>query len=644
MKKLTYHNPTLIAIIALLLLSIQFSCTKNKEYSGEENAKLIINVVGIKNYETDLGKKAQTFISTKDISLANEETKLTSKVFMNTSATESEIQPNSPGQKLRQGHNKAKMSATETMKEGITYRIILYYKDNSQFAKSFQCVAGEPFEIAVQEGREYIWYAYSYNNTDNITQPNTSNPVITTPTDKDLLWATSGTAGVTATATGVNLPITFSHRLAQIHVKINTELLYGQLTDLEAEFSDNYVETSNFSILSGTPIGATTPIAVGPLNFSPHPDSTNIVEAKYYTVNPSLINSYKVTINKLSVEYVNGSTEDLIIPSAPREATFQTFTPQIGKSHVGNLKLSYQIAQKFVLHASIANIYGYGAEPRVSPLPHAASHNMIRDERNFGNEAFSKIKIADNNTHIAILGSAGQGTATMKPYINPANNNKPDIIIIGYYYYFNTTNTEEKDWLVQYVNNGGVLILMTDDVTMGNSHEPFLRDLYGINDINITTTGNTGGAIYLLSNTNDMILNGPFGDIRALYWGEDTSTTTQIENLPNTSVISYSHGVKLGGSTSGLTTAHTMFRDRNRNFIWIGDAGFLANSLASGTEASFTAVPFATNANNYPINKSYGLNTAPFPRQNVSNSILFANIMAWAYMRAEFFGINTGGL
>ncbi|MCA5004567.1 hypothetical protein [Sphingobacterium bovistauri] len=625
------------------------SCTKEKKISSEENSKIIFNVIGIKNYDTDLGKNTQTQFKSKNTGLSNQETQLTSKVYLNEYATEGNI-----GEELSSNvASKTKLSATETMSNGITYRIILYYKDNNQFAKSFQCVAGTPFEISVQQGREYIWYAYSYNNNEDISQPDPTNPTITTPIDKDLLWATSGPAGVVSNSTGVSLPITFTHKLAQIYVKINTKSLYGNITDIDAEFSQNYTASSSFSILSGITSGGATVVSVGALNFTPHPhpDSTHIIQAKYYTSSPSLINSYKVTIKSLSVQYVNGSTANLIVPATPREATFETFTPQIGKSHIGNLKLHHLIGQKKILHLAISTVYGYGAEAK-------AARNMITDTRNFGNNTNSLVKIASPYTHVNSI--ATSGTNALNTYIGSSipNIDQPDIIIIGYYYYFLAANNTEINLLKSYVDKGGVLILMTDDdgTAVTGKHLDFLRLMYS-SSVTMGTTGYGPGSIYKLNDIDDMILNGPFGNGKytrtigpqtffEAFWGEDSSITWEASGIPETSIYSYSGDIRVG--ETGTPTATTFFRDRTKNFIWIGDAGFLANEFASGTypntlTPSLLTQPFATNNNNFPIRKAYGLGIVANHRE-VANSILFANMMAWAYMRSEFFGINTGGL
>jgi len=132
-------------------------------------------------------------------------------------------------------------------------------------------------------------------------------------------------------------------------------------------------------------------------------------------------------------------------------------------------------------------------------------------------------------------------------------------------------------------------------------------------------------------------MNGPFGDIRGKYWGEDASSTTRTVGLPLNDIEIYSSDADYSQTTPTSTNAITAFRHKYFNLIWIGDGGF--NSNHSGT--SNTICPFKLDANNFPTFKTnYGRGTTA-KQQPVYNAILTANAIAWAIRKAEFGGVNT---
>lgn len=88
-------------------------------------------------------------------------------------------------------------------------------------------------------------------------------------------------------------------------------------------------------------------------------------------------------------------------------------------------------------------------------------------------------------------------------------------------------------------------------------------------------------------------------------------------------------------------------RSSNLNFIWFGDGGFLSNENANGSPyPSNTIEPFVAPSSGgfFPVQKAaygYAGNGFAIGGMQVQNSILFANMIAWAVKQAEFSGINT---
>jgi hypothetical protein len=109
-------------------------------------------------------------------------------------------------------------------------------------------------------------------------------------------------------------------------------------------------------------------------------------------------------------------------------------------------------------------------------------------------------------THISLGTNPASDAALLT-----ALNNKPDIVIIGF---DNASlNTTQSGYLVDYLNKKGVVIAFqdrTDDIVSSN----FLRAVFSNPALTVGYVGGGAGAVYPLTNANDPVLNGPFGDVR----------------------------------------------------------------------------------------------------------------------------------
>nr|WP_314498767.1 hypothetical protein [uncultured Chryseobacterium sp.] len=290
-----------------------------------------------------------------------------------------------------------------------------------------------------------------------------------------------------------------------------------------------------------------------------------------------------------------------------------------------NVNIIVAVPVKKIVHVSYNSDYGFAAGQK-------AAYNLLNSPQNFGTLATSLVK-TEGFTHVNVTSAGGLLTQ-----LNAVE--KPDIVIIAVHYIINAA---ERTALVNYLNQGGVLILMTDNANGSGEvtpHVNVLRDVFASPAITYSTIY-SAGAVYPMINQNDKILNGPFGDIRGKHWGEDSSSTIMLQNVPSSAITAYS-----GGSAINSTTTNngvTMFKHNSLNLFWIGDGGFLANFYANGEYPGFTVQPFVTDSNNFPLLKNYGFagNGYSAGSLQVYNSVLFANVMAWAIEQAEFQGINT---
>jgi len=288
-----------------------------------------------------------------------------------------------------------------------------------------------------------------------------------------------------------------------------------------------------------------------------------------------------------------------------------------------NVTVVMTIPVKKVLHIGAETAYGYSAYT-------GPSRSLMDSPTNFGTTASSIVK-SGGYTHTS-LGS-NPSNATLLSSLNA----KPDIVIIGYPY---TPDATAAGYIANYLNSKGVVIAFEDD---SPSSRNMMRAIFSDPTIS-AGNGSGAGSVYTLVNTNDPILNGPFGDVRGKNWGEDASTTINISGLTS-GFIPYSYAQPINDVTS--RTGISGLRHTSLNFIWFGDGGFLSNENANGNQyLSNTIEPFVAPSSGgyFPVQKTvYGSagNGYAAGSMQVQNSILFANMLAWAIKQAETNGINT---
>ncbi|MFD2557071.1 hypothetical protein [Sphingobacterium tabacisoli] len=515
------------------------------------------------------------------------------------------------------------LAADIPMEIGVKYWFVLYNTSTQKFEQSLQLVSGTTTKIDIVRNQNYEWYAYSYDDTDDITALDPNNPKIQTKPNRPFLYAKGA---IKATATGdTPLSITFKHQLQQLKIRVDTRGLFGNVTTLLAKFaSSTPVKTRAFDIKTGTFTGALTNVPIADLVFSKiENDSERQVEARYYTADLAQ-RKYIIDLEQLSVKLLNNVVEDLPVSNIGLDKrTFEFNTGGAGRIQYAKVDVYKVYPRKKILHIEGSKTYGYGASVK-------ASGNFLKDSHNFGpTSKYLRIEGFDHDEIYPVLAN------TLRDKLaNPAN--YPDIIIAGMFTGFNANDYAA---LQTYIKRGGVAFLMIE-----NHHsaipQTFLRALF--NDNSITTIENgLAGAIYKFNDVESDILAWPFDDVRGKYWGQDGSQTLYVQNLPTDQVIIYSgSSVNYFPFTTG--NAVSMFRHKTLNFFYIGDTGFLSNELQNGIYVNYTIEPFATNPDNFPIAKPkyghYSVTGAlepgkPIESWHVHNSALFGN--AFAVMIAQ---------
>jgi hypothetical protein len=350
-----------------------------------------------------------------------------------------------------------------------------------------------------------------------------------------------------------------------------------------------------------------------------------------------------------------------------------TFHSPTGKFPDHRVALAFPPASKLLLGLGYTDP-AFAPNPGVGSAYHTNSaYNMLSSPYNFGS--------MDESTHkvegFRIIGYhvAGDSEATPSPTLHERNwhvnslrdwlnNLNPDVIAVGSYHDGSAVrfNANEMRLLNEYLDNGGALILF-DTGEAAVSHSEYLARLMesffgpvgsntstaggrhvgqftdGLNGSTITdvkrfTTPGSGGVMQF-NDTNDPILNGPFGDIRGMKWGTHYGRAGVKTDLIADEIITLSDGLEYsGGSVSGSDVYTTIFRHKSKNLLWVGCDGFLTGYYRAQITPTYNNLcPFYTDETNYfaPIKRQwYGAGSASTPTFDVYNSVFFANAVAWA--------------
>lgn len=368
MKKYLFlfkNNLLLITSVCLLLL---VSCKKEKNDGtvGNEVTQLEFTVAGVEDPSNVLVKLGSTNSNTVS-DLQNISVPSVVK-FGNNGEIESYVKLDAMDDIMEKNHVseskantklKTKLAANSKLQTDKTYRILLKNTATQVFERSVLVTVGQNITIDVQKGVAYDWFAYSYNNTDNIIDPLLNNNFdIETPIDKDLLYA-KGTTPISTNSTNTAfVPITFKHKLALVTFQMYSQLLANELVSVEAELDvlgsnnvNNYFNKAQFSLLTGAIVpGTVQPYTAQSLSFTVV-DPTNPVlweSSGYYTTDPSNLSAIKIKLNRIiTKEPSNGQTVEL--PNLPTTVTFNYSSPTVGKKIIGRVDLKNIFPQMYVL-------------------------------------------------------------------------------------------------------------------------------------------------------------------------------------------------------------------------------------------------------------------------------------------------------
>ena len=208
--------------------------------------------------------------------------------------------------------------------------------------------------------------------------------------------------------------------------------------------------------------------------------------------------------------------------------------------------------------------------------------------------------------------------------ITAANINSADIVVVTFP---SGANDTQARVLADYVLSGGVLIFMSESNTSSMQNELFRRIFPGSNITIIETNNRDDVVLKLADNVDDMVINGPFGDLRGLHVGTDAAGDRKIDltTMPAGSYTLYANYADYSPvPVINYANQSAILRLNDYAMIHICDGGFLG-SQNNNTSTYYR--PFLIDSNGKPAWKNYGRSTNKYP---IYNSALFANIMAWA--------------
>jgi len=226
--------------------------------------------------------------------------------------------------------------------------------------------------------------------------------------------------------------------------------------------------------------------------------------------------------------------------------------------------------------------------------------------------------------------------ATAATRLNNGYNGKyPDIVL---YFAHNTPPTTELTTaLKDYINKGGCVIYGSADNTR-SAVQTLMDGLFGGITVQaqISSSPNEDD-IYPINNLpNDPVVNGPFGNLSELFWGEDNTTTGSVimTSLPPNSVQICSANSQLKSASQLLEPERSIvWYNDSKNFLYFGDS-----TGSSTSDLTNNAYPALYTTSGVPRTKVYGPNSTY--RRYVYNAALELNAVAWAIKKAAVGGIN----
>lgn len=347
--KLLYkqYRPQLrLAMVFLMAGLFLESCSKGKEKSGigeiEEGTKLIVSVLGISDLEDvpqlslKAGPTPRETVNEKDLAVPE---MVSFPAFDALYSVERETKENTKVVigRTSKGSSKAGLRAA-AMETGVKYRLLLYNKADGAFVSSSLLESGVNAAVDANIGTEYLWYALSYNNEEEVPDVDPLNPVLDLPGGKDVLYASGEVAVPVEAAYGTNVPlgIVFKHSLARVAIELNTMGMFANMNSAAVSVSGLAVKTGTMDLRTGEISNLSDYTQT--LDYSNFVDVDPLYQdrkiAYAYTAEATPMTDLTVTITDLELQLDDNSVRSFasLLSANPSVFTFNV-TPVIGTSY-----------------------------------------------------------------------------------------------------------------------------------------------------------------------------------------------------------------------------------------------------------------------------------------------------------------------
>lgn len=264
-----------------------------------------------------------------------------------------------------------------------------------------------------------------------------------------------------------------------------------------------------------------------------------------------------------------------------------------------------------------SGVWSWAATPRTNALS------------NTGSASFSPDGLVRIKSFKQLWSTTSTSTATTN-LTNGINGGKyPDVVL--YFAYGADPTSALTTALLNYINAGGCVIYGSSDNT-ATAVNTLMSGLFGISPAQNQTGGGDDNVYPIANNSSDPIINGPFGNLAGMYWGEDNTSNYSIvmSSLPPNSVqICTAQSTSKPGIDPVISI---VWYNNSKNFVYFGDS-----TGASTSDTSTGAYP-AIYRNNLPASKLYGPGSTN--NRYVYNAALELNAVAFMIRKAAVSGIN----
>ncbi|MDR1715095.1 MAG: hypothetical protein ACK5KN_12075 [Dysgonomonas sp.] len=353
--------------------------------------------------------------------------------------------------------------------------------------------------------------------------------------------------------------------------------------------------------------------------------ASNVIRMNINVSQPGSYNIYTETKNGISFKdsgsFASTGTQTITLVGTGIPTVNEDFQVVIkANTSLGSVQCSalIPIILPDMTYAIIGDgIWSWDAAPRTNTLSNA------------GSASFSPNGLVRIKSFKQLWSTSSTSTATTN-LTNGVNGGKyPDVVL--YFAYGADPTSGLTTALLNYINAGGCVIYGSSDNT-ATAVNTLMSGLFGISPAQNQTGGGDDNVYPIANNSSDPIINGPFGNLAGMYWGEDNTSNYSIvmSSLPPNSVQICT---ALSTSKPGIDPSISIvWYNNSKNFVYFGD------STGASTSDTTTGAYPAIYRNNLPASKLYGPGTDD--NRYVYNAALELNAVSFMLRRAAVSGIN----